>query len=301
MIPVDEDNATEIATKVRNGELPVRPCGWVTLWTPAGVQVTLPVTTGPTDYKAMLANVDAAVGAGFLAMPPGVVGAAEQEEMKESIGWVCRRVKENKDRTETPVIDLYVDAPHLTFHVLSIYLNNADQQSDFERASGMLLASIPVFVGTASPRRGASRQSDEFIRRVDFPFTVVMRPHPKYSEEAAKKADEAKQTYTIPKREFVRWELPSRPAAIAAGKPAVSSPPPPPPPPDQQKPPNVYLREQYASEIKAVESRPQYLAICSRVAADVKAGKLSDDDRKWLAPYARDASAKYPETQLAGK
>ena len=93
--------------------------GWVKLYHPGGVQVTLPVLTSepvtPEMAGLMLNSVGAYLAAGFAANLPGV----EEGEKLEDIRHVVRRVKVNSDGSETPVIDLYPERAN--FRVLVLY------------------------------------------------------------------------------------------------------------------------------------------------------------------------------------
>lgn len=181
-------------------------CGWVKLYHPSGVQVTLPVTAAPLDYAAMLAGVSGMLAAGFLAAPPGV-GAGEH---KDDVGFVVKRLKDNEDGSQTPVIDLYPADDGMKFAVVSVYLNRPDDVSAFEYASGVVLDDVPVYIGANKIERGKSRQTDALVVRAPRPFGVVWRDNPKYDPN---EQDTAKKK---PKRLFVRW-ADQRPPAAAAG------------------------------------------------------------------------------------
>lgn len=176
-----------------NTQKPV--CGWTKAYHPSGLQVTLPVPAEPLDYASMFTNVSRALESGWLLAAPGL----EAGEHKEDIGWVVRREKANDDNTETPIVDLYAANEQMTFKILSVYLNKDEDVTAFEKASGMGLNQIPLFVGTAAPERGANRQTDRFIVKTPRPFGVVMKDNPKYNP------DEPDAKKRKPKRLFVRW------------------------------------------------------------------------------------------------
>ena len=71
--------------------------------------------------------------------------------------------------------------------------------------------------------------------------------------------------------------------------------------PQQQpaKADNHPLRARYAMRLGQCKSRDEYLAICAEVAADVKAGKLTEADRLALAPVAKETSGRFPEPARA--
>lgn len=175
-------------------------CGWVKLYTDSGVQVTLPVPPVPTDYIGMLANVKAALAAGFLVTAPGL----EVGEEREEVGFLVRGIQENAGE-ETPFLLLYSSNEAMKFSFLKVYLNKPDDVADFEYASKMRLSEIPVYIGRDAPERGKSRQIDKFITQVRQPFGVVYKQNPKWSEVDKAAAEAKKQSYTVPRRKFVRW------------------------------------------------------------------------------------------------
>ena len=170
-------------------------CGFCKLYTPEGVLVTLPVTAAPADYAAMLANVRAALAAGFLVNAPGLEGG----EHRDDVGFVVRRSKQNEDGTETPVIDLYPAEDAIKFALLSVYLNRPEDVAAFEYAAKVKLDDLPPYIGTNKIERGANRQTDRLVVRVPKPFGVVWKDNPKYDP------DEQDTKKKKPKRLFVRW------------------------------------------------------------------------------------------------
>lgn len=170
-------------------------CGWARVYSPQGVQVSLPLAG---DHAGMLAALTRALAAGWLADPPGVA----QGERRVDIGYVVRREKVNPDRSTTPIIDLYPADPHLTFAVLSVYLNREEDVDAFERASGVRVAHLPTYVGDNKVERGKKPATDKFVVRVPKPFGVVLTDNPKYDPN---ETDTAKKK---PARLFVRWAEP---------------------------------------------------------------------------------------------
>lgn len=175
-------------------------CGWIKLYTDSGVQVTLPVPPVPTEYIGMLANVKAALAAGFLVTAPGL----EVGEEREDVGFLVRGIQENAGE-ETPFLLLYSSNEAMKFSFLKVYLNKPDDVADFEYASKMRLSEIPVYIGRDAPERGKSRQIDKFITQARQPFGVVYKQNPKWSEVDKAAAEAKKQSYTVPRRKFVRW------------------------------------------------------------------------------------------------
>lgn len=182
------------------------PCGWVKLFHPSGVQVTLPLMPDATnDYlekipSSLFAQVDAFLKAGFLVYAPGL----EEGESREECGYVVRREKENQDHSITPIIDFYpIDGK---FSFLSHYLNNDDAIQDFLKAAGLdRLQSLPLYDGDNKIERGKGQKTDKYVHKVN-PFGVVFVPNPKWKQEEAQAAAKEGKMYPVPKRRFVRYE-----------------------------------------------------------------------------------------------
>lgn len=188
-------------------------CGWTRLFHPRGVQVTLPVGIG-FDFGAAFAEVDAALSAGWLVREVGL----EAGEEKDTVAFVLRGQSEGRDGT-TDFLLLYSDNDAYKFSFLKVYLNKEADVQAFEAASGMTLASIPVYIGQDKPERGKNKRVDEgFIIPARKAFGVIFKANPKWSKEAADAAASRKEMYTVPKRVFVRWDgtKPSEPAQGAA-------------------------------------------------------------------------------------
>lgn len=200
-VMVTEKNVGEVVDKLRNGELPPGKCappplGSVRLWHPsAAVQVTLPVCggSGPQfDYALALANVSAALAAGWLASAPGL----EAGENRDDCGWVVRSQKDGRTGT-AEVIDLYL--PDDKFAKVRLYLNTPDEVAEFERVSGLTVAKLPLYIGANKIERGKSKQTDTLVCRVPKPFGFVWKDNPDHNP------DEQDATKKKPKRLFVRW------------------------------------------------------------------------------------------------
>lgn len=172
-------------------------CGWVKMWHPCGVLVTLPVGLAGVNYKSMHAAVSDAVTAGFLANMPGI----EPGERFEDIGFVVRRSKLNKEtKVETPLIDLYPANPRATFSVLSIYLNTPEDVRAFEAVSGLSTMAIPHYVGSNKITRGENPNTDKLVVPTKKVARVVLKDNPKYDP------NEKDMTKKKPARLFVRWD-----------------------------------------------------------------------------------------------
>lgn len=168
--------------------------GWVRLYHPAGVQVTLPVVIDQLitteAAKLMLLNVSNLLGAGWLVNAPGL----EDGEKIEDIKHVVKRVKANDDGTETPVMDLYPDRAN--FRILGVYLNDEAALRAFEKVTQIKLADLPLYEGDNSIERGKGPKTDKYVTTLPRATKVIFKANPKWEGEDDKKH---------PKRLFVRW------------------------------------------------------------------------------------------------
>lgn len=164
---------------------------WVRAYRADGWQVSFtfvldaddPVGSANTQIAALAAN-------GYTPNAPGL----ESGEKVEEIAYVARRIKQNNDGTESAIIDLYPDA--LNFRFLSVYLDNAEDVSAFERASGIRVNEIALYDGSAPIERGKNARHDtQYIKRLPHIAKVVWKDNPRYEEGGQK-----------PKRLFVRWQ-----------------------------------------------------------------------------------------------
>ncbi len=181
---------------------------YVDLYHPKGPRVRLAITQQPLNYALMLQNVGAMLDAGWLPNAPGL----DDGEERERVGWVLRGAFE-KEGEVTPFVLLYADNEQLTWSILKVYLNTAQDREAFEYASKMKLEHIPDYVGNDKPQRGASQKTDKFIVRAPKPFGVVFRKNPKHDPNT----EEGKMK---PARLFVRWED-QRPQANVADREAL--------------------------------------------------------------------------------
>lgn len=174
--------------------------GWVKLYHPSGALVTLSVpmdSESNVDYAVAFAAVGRALAAGFLVTAPGL----EAGEMKDTVGWVGRGQHQGRSGM-ADMLFLFSIQDWWVKKFLVVYLNTDDQRLAFEAASGMVLASIPLYEGNGYPERG---KQDKFIAAAPRPFGVVFKPNPKYDEAKAKAATQA-NPYTVAKKVFVRWD-----------------------------------------------------------------------------------------------
>lgn len=160
--------------------------GWVKLYHPSGAQVTLPVKEGtPAE---MFAFVNELIGTGFAVEQPGM----EEGEHKEAASGLVRRVKFNEDGTNTPIIDLYVG--DYQYKTLTTYLNRLVDIEEFEQATGLVLADLPVYEGQGSIQLGVNKQlDDKYLVKTSVQF--VWKQNPRWTEGSK----------TVAKRMFVRW------------------------------------------------------------------------------------------------
>lgn len=264
--------------------------GWVKLFHPRGVQVTLPVAAERQDYGALLANVGAMLDAGWLVAAPGL----EAGEHKVEIGYVVRRTKDNDDRTVTPIVDLYPADESMKFSLLSVYLNRPEDVAAFEHAAGVRLDAIPVYIGDNKIERGKKRETDRLVTKVPRPLGVVWAANPKHNEAEADAARLANKMYTVPKRKFIRW-ADQKPAATQ--QPVTDTAPAPAP---EQKPANSTASNnpppatgaELHSRLKSFDGKhagelwPTGHLLAHVVAAGVKAG-YGADIAKWQGPAVK--------------
>lgn len=162
--------------------------GWVKLYHPGGVQVTLPITIGRTvttnEARSALDSVSAYLSAGWTAELPGL----EAGDMKKLVGFLARRVKENSDGSQTSVIDVY--GPDDTYKAVHVYLNDDGAIENFLRAFGLkALSEIPAWEGDAAIQRGQKAERDrKYLRDVKaHGVSVIYGPNPKWEGEGDKK------------------------------------------------------------------------------------------------------------------
>ena len=169
-------------------------CGWVRLFHPASVQVTIPLFLDNPITEAMaetlLVSISRLIAAGFAVQAPG----PENSEYSEEIGFVVRRSKRNTDGTETPVVDLY--PTHGNFRHLGKYLNSESDIREFEAACSLRLDSIPRYDGDNPIERGKNPKMDKYVVAIDQPVNIVWKSNPRYEGDTDKRN---------PKRLFVRW------------------------------------------------------------------------------------------------
>lgn len=184
--------------------------GFIRLFHPRGVEAFVPYGLTVFQYDQLRIQIEQSVTnamtAGWGVAPP----STGPGETKLLCGFVVRREKDNSDKSITPLIDLYPAEGKNKYSELSVYLNSDDEIAAFERASGMRLTEMNVYIGANKIERGANRNTDKLVYASPRPFGVVLKPNPKYDpdEKDAKKKK--------PARVFVRWESTGSPAPAAA-------------------------------------------------------------------------------------
>jgi len=178
-------------------------CGWVRLFHPAGVLVTLPVPVGtpisPAQAKDMLLSVSGLLAAGWQVSQQSL----DEGETLERVTHLVRRVKFNEDASETPLLDVYTGG---NFRQVSVYLNTPEDRSVFEEISGMELNGLPLFEGDAPIERQRNPNRDRSYVVAVNRLAVVWKMNPRYEGAEDKKH---------PKRLFVRWH-PAEPVTAPA-------------------------------------------------------------------------------------
>ena len=138
--------------------------GWMKLWHPKGVQVSLPIVYD--SAQNMLLQVDSFLEAGWLIDAPGL----EAGEQVLEAALVSRR--ESKDGT--PMVAFYLAHPKVFKKSLHAYLNNEQDVAAFEAATGLKLVDIPIFDGEAFPAKD-HKNADKYILSLPKPIKLVYK------------------------------------------------------------------------------------------------------------------------------
>lgn len=186
---------------------------YLDLFHPRGPKLRLPIPlagepVAPIVWQTLILSVNAALDAGLVLDQPGL----EEGERKDAVRWVVKRIHDNGNGTETPIVDLYPDNEQLKFAVLSHYLNEPAHVEAFEQASGLQLNQLPAYIGAGKLERGASRQTDAMIIAAPRPFNVCSKPNPRHDPN---ETDPKKKK---PKRIFSRWPDLTPPLAVATAE-----------------------------------------------------------------------------------
>lgn len=174
----------------------MRQSGWVKLYHPAAVEVSIPLplnrSISTEEARNLLSSVNTLIHAGFSVELP----AHDESERVEEIGFVVRRLKVNPDGSETPLVDLYPVRGN--YRHLGKYLNTEAEIKEFESACGIQLTAIPLYEGDNPIERGRNPKLDRFVVVLRQPARLVWKHNPRYEGETDKKNS---------KRLFVRWQV----------------------------------------------------------------------------------------------
>lgn len=178
---------------------------WVTGYLPNGVKVsfTIALNSLADACKESTAFTDQLLAQGFRISETGL----DTGEQSYTITHIARRVQPGKDgKPDTPIIDFYHD--DLAFSGLKTWLNTPAQIASFEQWSGISLAAVPEYDGTAALKRGERAALDaKYIVALAPGKRVIWKHNPDYTEGSKTEA----------KRIFVRFD------GIAAAAPAPTN------------------------------------------------------------------------------
>lgn len=178
--------------------------GWVKLYHPSGVQVTLPVSleaqlTGEAAKNALDA-VSTLISQGWMVEAPGL----DDGEQKQEVVSVSRR--ESKDRT--PIVAFYLAHPKTVKKFIHAYLNTPEDVQAFESATGLRLEEIPLWPGERDIDKD-HREAGKYIVQLPQPINIVWSVNPKWQ---AWSAEGGKSTGALEphKRLIVRYDSASQ-------------------------------------------------------------------------------------------
>lgn len=170
---------------------------FIKLYTPAGVQVSLPIPVdgsiiGTQEAQGVMTSVTNYLSAGFLVREVGV----EEGEQKDMVGWVCRRAKIEDDGSETNILDFYVDHEAMQHRFMTVYLDDQARADAFFAASGVRHTALPLYEG-AKPLDRTERLAKVHVIRMPQPFGIITKLNPRYVPDV--------KDSKVPKRLFVRY------------------------------------------------------------------------------------------------
>lgn len=148
------------------------------LFHPRGVRVRMPL---PAEPELCLAALEHCLSVGWLTMPPGTeIGtAAAPGEERHSVMYVVKTFTGKKG--DVPTVDLYSTKGNELKPFFRRYLDAGADAAEFERASGLVLENLPVYVGDGRLERGKNPQTDKLIVQAPKPFPVILKPNPAYN------------------------------------------------------------------------------------------------------------------------
>lgn len=203
------------------------PQQYPTMWTTGyignvKVSFAFPIRNELEAYAQAKAITDKLIADGFTLHEPGL----DAGEVKEQVGYVSRRQKKNDDATITPIIDVYSPNEAMKFKFISVYLNTPEDVTDFEKASGHKLSSLPLVPGKAALDKSDDSGAVVKVNQVTY---IITKPNPYFDP------DEKDISKMKPKHTFIRWETaaaqpkpeapqPVSPATVPAGEPAKADP-----------------------------------------------------------------------------
>ena len=170
---------------------------WLQVYHPRGPQIRIPIPLGQLlstdDAKHLVESVNALMDAGFSVDPPHL----EAGEEKLFIRHIVRRVRIDEKGQETPIADLYAEHERMVWPVLTVYLNTAEDQHNFRRATGLEIKQLPLYDGQGKLERGPKYQ--KYFTALAKNVGVIRKKNPRYNpeEEEVKK----RKAQFI----FVRW------------------------------------------------------------------------------------------------
>lgn len=101
------------------------------------------------------------------------VAGAEPGEEVETVTHVALRMKTNDDGTQTPHVAFYLDNEALEWRWAHVYLNNDNDVQDFEDATGLKLASLPVYPADNHPARKPDKMN--YIVALKAPIKIARK------------------------------------------------------------------------------------------------------------------------------
>ena len=117
----------------------------------------IPVTRDEYWIEGVHDYLDYLLANGFQSTAPGVEPGSEVVP----INWVCATPAKQRDGTDTVRIGFYMSDYRNNPHpFVAKYINTPEDIADFELATGLKIAELPVFPTTQFPERGATVKSD---------------------------------------------------------------------------------------------------------------------------------------------
>lgn len=173
--------------------------GWLT--TGMKVYITIPLGNlqPAAAYDRILEYSQTLLSKGLLLTEPGL----EAGEQAYSITHIVRSTQPSKDGIKPPAPIIYFYHDNLKWADLKTWLNTPDDIAEFERWSGVKLASMKAFPSGARLELGRNPAEDtEFVTALTPARRVIWKHNPDYTDGSKTEA----------KREFVRFDTPPAPA-----------------------------------------------------------------------------------------